>query len=263
MNLKEEAADAAVTITFNRPQSLNALDAATGDQLLDALRRCGADGGVRAVVLRGEGRAFCSGGDVRSMEQASAGGPDALPRFFLELAELYHACVLEIARMPKPVMAAVNGSAAGAGFSLILACDYRLSTTAARFSGAYTRLGVTPDLGATYYLPRYIGLGRTLDFYMMNRPLTAREAFELGILSELVEPEGFDSAVRARAAELAALPTLAVARLKALLLEGSGEGLASALEGERTAISECSKSADFVEGFRAFISKRPPSFKGH
>lgn len=240
------------TITLNRPADFNALDAPTTERLLDVVVDCAADSDVRAVLITGAGRAFCGGGDVKAM----AASLDSDPSVFLKRLTVYlHATIAEIARMPKPVIAAVNGPAAGAGFSLAVACDLALASTQARFVMAYTRIGLCPDGSATYTLPRLIGWRNALDLMLTNRALDAEDALRLGLVNAVYPEAELQARARELALQLAQGPADAIAETKRLVRQGRTD-LESQMEEERQAIARVSLAEDFPKGVRAFVEAR-------
>ncbi|HAM56584.1 MAG TPA: enoyl-CoA hydratase [Candidatus Rokubacteria bacterium] len=250
---------AVAVLTLNRPQAFNALDLRLGEALLDALIECDEDERVRAVVLTGAGRAFCAGGDIRAMAAAT----DRAAAFLKKLTVFLHAAVATIVRMPKPVIAAVNGPAAGAGFSLALAADLVLASERASFTVAYTSIGLAPDGSSTFVLPRLVGSKRAFDLIASNRVLAAEEARALGLVTDVCPEAEFPARAREAAHRLGAGPTQALARAKRLVLLGQGETLETQMEHERRAIAECGRTEDFTTGIRSFLEKRRAAFAGH
>jgi 2-(1,2-epoxy-1,2-dihydrophenyl)acetyl-CoA isomerase len=251
---------AAAWITLNRPEALNALDAATKDALVDALREAADDGAVRAVALTGSGRAFCVGQDLRELEGAYRQG--RTPDFAGELERHYAPICRLLAEMPKPTVAVVNGVAAGAGVSLALACDLRLASSAARFRLAFSGIALVPDAGSTWSLPRLVGLSRAMEIALLGDWVEADQALRFGLVNRLWPAEELERQAAEAVAALAAGPTLALARTKALLREHLTVDLAGALAGEAKAQAAAGQSADHLEGVTAFLEKRPPRFKG-
>ena len=249
--------DGVAEITFNRPEAANALDAEMARELHDAVLRCDADPAVRAVVVTGIGRFFCAGGDLKDF--ATRG--DDLSRHIKQMAADLHLAVSRMNRMDAPVIMAVNGTAAGAGFSLALCGDLAIAAESARFTMAYTRAGLTPDGSSTYFLPRLIGLRRAKELTLTNRTLSAREALEWGLVNRVTPDAEVLPAARALASELAAGPTLALGAAKRLLDGGLNATLETAMEDEAQAIAAMSHTADGREGIRAFLEKRPATFR--
>lgn len=256
--LTVERDGAVAVLTLNRPEAFNALDLALGEALLDAVIECDEDPAVRAVVLTGSGQGFCAGGDIRAMVAHASASRTAA--FLKKLTVYLHAAVATIARMPKPVITAVNGPAAGAGFSLALAGDLVLAAERATFTVAYTKIGLAPDGSSTFFLPRAVGVKRAFELIASNRTLTAAQALELGFVTEVVADSGFHARVREAAQRLAAGPTQALARAKRLVV--AGESLETQMEHERRAIAESAGTEDFGAGIRGFLEKRSPSFAG-
>jgi 2-(1,2-epoxy-1,2-dihydrophenyl)acetyl-CoA isomerase len=252
-----EAADGVAWITLNRPESYNAVNLALVEELAQAALRAETDPGMRAVVLRGAGRGFCGGGDLRDFDAHAAD----LPSLVREVTTSLHTAVSRFARMPAPVIAAVHGSAAGAGMSLAMACDLVVAASSARFTMAYTRLGLVPDGSSSYFLPRLVGLKRALELALTNRMLSAAEALEWGIVNEVVEDGELESRAGALARSLAAGPTAAFGLAKRLLHGGWTESLETQMTLETHAIAQVAGTADSREGIRAFLEKRPPRFQ--
>lgn len=258
------------TVTLNRPESYNALTGAMAKDLMDVMLVCDADPAVRAVVLTGAGPAFCAGGDLKSFAAAlpstppppSAPTPAPSEDSLKYVTTFLHGAISLMARMNAPVIASVNGPAAGAGMSLACACDLVVASESARFTMAYTRAGLTPDGSSTFYLPRRIGLGRALELTLTNRALSAHEALEWGIVSRVV-PDGELAAETEKLARgLAAGPTAAFGAAKRLLWAGWNETLETQMAHESETIAAVAHSADAREGMRAFIEKRAPRFQG-
>jgi 2-(1,2-epoxy-1,2-dihydrophenyl)acetyl-CoA isomerase len=247
-------------ITLARPEAFNAYDLDLARELELAMESCGRDPLVKAVILTGEGKAFCSGGDIKEMHDWMQRRDEPVSALFQRLTRHLHATVVEMRRMPKPVIAAINGVAAGAGFSLAMACDLRLAVTSARFTQAYTRIGLVPDGGSSYFLPRLVGPARAAELMFLNRVLTAQEALQWGLVSRLVEQEALEQEALGLARQLARGPGLAHGLLKGLLRTTWESSLEGQLEEERRSIVEASLSPDFQEGIQAFLNKREPKF---
>lgn len=245
-------------ITLNRPDAANAIDLQLARELMEVALRCDEDTEVRAVLLRASGRMFCAGGDLGAF--AAAG--DDMPALLKEMTTYLHAGISRLARMHAPVIAAVQGAAAGAGFSLACAADLVVASERAKFTMAYTRAGLTPDGSSTWFLPRIIGQRRTRELMLTNRTLTAAEALAWGLVNEVVGEDAVDARATALAEELAAGPTLAYGVTKKLLMRSPFEGLEAQLEHEGRSIADSARSADAREGIDAFFAKRPAKFRG-
>ncbi len=244
-------------VTLNRPDAGNAINLQMAKDLAYVAMHCDEEPAVRAVLFTSTGKMFCAGGDLKSF--ASSG--DAMPGLLKEITTYLHAAVSRFARMDAPVITAINGSAAGAGFSLACAGDLAIAADSARFTMAYTAIGLTPDGSSTYYLPRLIGTRRTLELMMTNRSLTAAEALEWGIVNRVVAPEALAEESTKLAQRLAAGPTLAFGRVKELVLQ-STDSLESQMEKETRAIADSSRTADARGAIAAFLEKRKPTFSG-
>jgi len=245
------------TITLARPDALNALTVEMKLALLDALGRAAEDD-VRAVVLTGEGRAFCVGQDLREHADALASGETDLDT----VRAHYNPIVLALSALAKPVIAAVNGTAAGAGASLAFACDLRLAADTASFMMAFARVGLGPDSGASWTLPRLIGHGRATAMLMLAEPVAAPQALEMGLVNAVIPAAELAAAAAELAARLAAGPTQAYAAIKRTLATAEVSDLATALEAEATAQSELGRTADHQNATRAFLAKEPVTFTG-
>jgi 2-(1,2-epoxy-1,2-dihydrophenyl)acetyl-CoA isomerase len=257
--LNFEMRDSVAHITLNRPEAANALNLELAQELEEVSLRCNEDQDLRAVLLTGTGKLFCAGGDLKSF---AAQKPAELPAFLKRVTLYLHTAMNRFARMRAPLVIAVNGSAGGAGLSLICAGDIVLAGESARFTMSYTRIGLTPDGSSTYYLPRIVGIRRAMDLAMTNRALTAREAEAMGIISRVV-PDGEVMAEAGKlAAELASGATTALGGVKRLLYASSNNTLSEQMELETELIAECARTADAQEGMAAFLGKRPPKFSG-
>jgi 2-(1,2-epoxy-1,2-dihydrophenyl)acetyl-CoA isomerase len=255
--------DGAVAIvTLNRPKSLNALNFELADALGDALHALEADPAVRCVVLRGAGGHFMAGGDIDTF--AADLDADACERAagFRHGIHAAHAAIVAMQRMPKPVIASVDGAAAGAGLSFALAADLAILSDRAYLVSGYLQLGTTPDCGLTFSLPRVLGARKAMELLMLPERLDARAALALGLANRVVAAAELDAETMQLARRLAAGPTLALAQLKRLVRESARNGLDAQLAAEIEAFGACAVSKDFAEGVRAFAAKRPPKFEG-
>lgn len=253
-----EVKDGVGQITLNRPDAANTLNLEMAQALLDSAARCEADPEVRAVLVSGAGRMFCAGGDLR----AFAGQGDALPRHLRELTTYLHAAISRLIRMEAPVVAAVQGSAAGAGMSLACAADVVIAAESAKFVLAYTAVGLAPDGSSTYLLPRLVGRRRALELALTNRALSGAEAAEWGLVSRVVADAALAQEAATVASDLATGATSALGAAKRLLLESGVQTLESQMELEAEAISAMGATADAREGIAAFLEKRPATFSG-
>jgi len=248
-------------LTLNRPGSYNAIDGELIGALLDALVDCDEDAAVRAVMITGAGKAFCSGGNLKAMKAEADRHGTAGP-FLKRLVVPVHGAVATIARMEKPVVAAVNGPAGGFGFSLALACDLVVAARSAVFTMAYTRAGLSPDGGSTFFLPRLVGPKRAYELMVANPVLSAVEAKDLGIVNAVLSDDSFMDEARDWTARLAEGPTLAFGAAKRLVAASADASLEGQMEHERRAIASCAGTEDFKEGVAAFVEKRAPRFEG-
>jgi 2-(1,2-epoxy-1,2-dihydrophenyl)acetyl-CoA isomerase len=256
--IRYELSGSVATITLNRPERYNALNLSLGRELFHATLEADEDRAVRCIVVTGAGKAFCAGGDVKDFDQS---GP-RIGILIKELTTYLHGAVSRLARTPKPVIMAVNGVAAGGGMSLALAGDLVLAAESASFVMAYSKIGACPDGSSSYFLPRIVGLRRAMELHYTNRPLSAREALDWGLVTRVHPDEGFRSAVTAFAAELASGPTLAFGRAKRLFHQSTQESLESQMELEAQDIAALGHTADFRNGVAAFVTKEPVVFRG-
>jgi 2-(1,2-epoxy-1,2-dihydrophenyl)acetyl-CoA isomerase len=254
--IRYEVVGAVATITLNRPEALNALDRPMKAELLGALREAHADRAVRAMVLTGAGRAFCAGQDLRE----PFGGE--YPGLADELRDRYNPIILALRRVPKPVVGAINGVAAGAGCSLALACDIRLVAESASFVLAFGRLGLVPDSGSTWLLPRLVGQARAAELALLGDPVNADEAVRIGLASRAVPADMLLDEATKVASRLADGPPLALALTRRALAYSAEVSLEAALDMEATLQGICGGSRDHEEGVAAFREKRSPRFTG-
>lgn len=250
--------DGVAHITLNRPEAANSINLEMGSDLMHAILDCSEDRAIRAVVITGAGSTFCSGGDLKSF----AAHGKQLPYRLKEETTYLHAAISRLTRMDPPVVAAVNGSAAGAGMSLVCACDIVVAAESARFTMAYTRVGLTPDGSSTYFLPRIVGLKRALELTLTNRVLSAQEALDWGIVTRVVPDAELLAQAHALSTQLAAGPTKALGASKRLLHSGWTETLETQMEHESQAIAGMARTVDASEGIAAFLEKRAAKFRG-
>jgi 2-(1,2-epoxy-1,2-dihydrophenyl)acetyl-CoA isomerase len=251
----ETSRDGAVlTITLNRPDVLNAFNAAMHRARAGALRDA-RDPEVRAVVLTGAGRGFCVGQDLTEFSEAPG---DIAGR----LRESYHPNVLAIRALEKPVIAAVNGAAAGAGLSIACVCDLRIAADTASFVPAFINIGLVPDSGGSYFVTRLLGPARAFEWMTSGRKLTAAEAHAWGMVSEVVEADSLPARAAERAAQLAGMPTRGIGMTKRLFDHAVNASLEDQLEREAQLQAAATQTDDFREGVSAFLEKRPPRFTG-
>jgi 2-(1,2-epoxy-1,2-dihydrophenyl)acetyl-CoA isomerase len=249
-----------LTITMNRPEVLNAFNDQMIAELGDAMEAAATDAAVRCIVLTGAGRAFGSGQDLRVFAAIHTNAEN--PRVSEHLKK-YHRIVLAIREMPKPVIAAVRGVAAGISCNIALACDMRIASDDARFIEAFARIGLVPDGGGGYALPRLVGLGKALEMAMLADEVTAAEAERIGLVNRCVPADQFDAAVKAFAERLASGPTRAYGLMKQLMYTSLESDLQTSLTLEGEMQDEALHTADHREGVAAFLQKRKATYTGH
>lgn len=250
--------DGVATLTLNRPEKRNAIGPEMSAALTEAAERCSADPAIRCVLLTGAGAFFSVGGDVDLFSQA---GDDAAA-IVGELATSFHAGVLRLATMPKPLVTAINGPAAGAGLSLAMLGDLAIAAQSAQFAVAYTAIGLTPDGGASWMLPRLVGLRRAQEMVLTNRRVAADEAAGIGLVTRTVPDADLMTEAQDCARRLAMGAVGALATCRRLLLEGANHSLADQLDEEARGIAAASGTPEGREGIKAFLDKRPPRFPG-
>jgi 2-(1,2-epoxy-1,2-dihydrophenyl)acetyl-CoA isomerase len=252
--------DRVATLTLNRPERLNALGGSLRPDLYDALQKAGADPAVGVIVITGAGRGFCSGGDVKSMsEREQAAAAAGIGEKF---APIRDRIILAMRDCPKPIVAAVNGAAAGAGMNLALACDIRIASSAAKFSQAFVKRGLHPDWGGTYFLPRVVGMSKACELIFTGDSIDAAEALRLGIVNAVFAPEELMNEAYRLAKKIAAGPPIAIQLSKRALYHNIDVDLRAALEFETFAQNISRETEDSKEGVKAFIEKRAPVFRG-
>jgi 2-(1,2-epoxy-1,2-dihydrophenyl)acetyl-CoA isomerase len=258
--LRVERDGGVAILTLDRPDALNAFDEALTSALAVALTEAALDAAVRCVVLTGAGRAFSAGQDLRDRAAALAAGADL--RLGDELRRRYHPIVTAIRGMRKPVVAAVNGVAAGAGLGLALSCDVRVASASATFRAAWSKVGLVPDAASAYFLPRLVGWGRAIDIVFSGEPIASEDALRLGLATRVWPDAEFGARWRAYARDLAEGATEAYALTKEGLNAAWDGGLRDFLDVEASLQDRAGRSKDYAEGVRAFLDKRPPRFTG-
>lgn len=249
---------AVARVTLNRPDAANGINLQMAKDLYNVSLAFDNNPAIRAVIITGSGKMFCAGGDLKSF--ASEG--DKVSQFLKEITFYLHGAISRLAHMNAPVIIAVNGTAAGAGFSLAVLGDYVLAAESAKFTMAYTAAGLSPDGSSSYFLPRLIGVRKTQELMLTNRLLTAQEALDWGLLNKVVASEELLDAAETVATQLAAGPTQAFGSVKKLLLASFENNLEGQMELESVAIANMAATADGKEGIAAFIDKRKPAFSG-
>lgn len=259
-SFRYELSDAVATITLDRPQTLNSLTFEVYRELTDTMRALQREEAVRAVVLTGEGRAFCSGGNVHEIigELVKMPGPE-----LLAFTRLTGELIQNIRALRRPCVAALNGTAAGAGAVIALACDLRVAAESAKIAFLFVRVGLAgADMGAAWLLPRVVGLGRASELLMLGEPVLARDALSMGLVNRVV-PDGQALAeAQALARRLAQGPTFALGMTKEMLNQEAALSLPQAIEAEAQAQQICMNTKDFVEAYQSFVEKRPARFTG-
>lgn len=253
---------AVATVILNRPQSLNALDPDMSRRLRDVTEQLETAATIRVVVLRGAGEHFMAGGDIKWFQSVLDHPADERRHLLERLIAEVHASVIRLRRMPKPVVASVQGAVVGFGMSLMSACDFAIAADNSYFSLAYCRIGATPDGGATYALPRLVGIKQAMEIALLGDRLDARRAQELGLINRVVPLADLAAETQGIVARLARGPTAAYGRTKRLINESFEHGLAEQLLAEQDSFADATATADFAEGVNAFVDKRQPKFTG-
>jgi 2-(1,2-epoxy-1,2-dihydrophenyl)acetyl-CoA isomerase len=246
-------------ITINRPASFNAMDLKAMQEFLHVANRCSTDQTIRCAVITGAGdKAFCAGGDLASF----AGNQDGIALLLKEMTTYFHMAVSRFAWMRAPLIAAVNGAAAGAGLGVVACSDLAIAADTATFTSAYTQVGLTPDGSSSYFLSRILGPRRAMDLFLTNRTLSAEEAAAWGLINRVVPADRLKEEVGKLATRLAQGPTLAYGGVKKLLQMAPNDSLESQMEREARMIADMAMTLDGREGVRAFVEKRKPAFRG-
>jgi enoyl-CoA hydratase/carnithine racemase len=248
------------TIMLNRPEKLNAFIGHMRRDLAEALEHAGSDRAIRVVIITGAGRAFCAGGDVSFMAELMQRGDS---EEFARILGAGRRVITAIRQMTKPVVAAVNGPASGAGCNLAFACDLRVASTNAAFSQSFLKVGLHPDWGGTYFLPRLVTPAKACEMFFLGESIDAEEALRLGIVNRVVAPEQLEEATQQFAESLRVAPPIAVAAAKQAVYMSEKADLDEMLRYETVAQLRCFESEDGHEGVRAFLEKREPKFTGH
>ena len=250
------------TVTLNRPDALNTLDLAMMDALVECTAELARDDELRVVVLRGAGRHFMAGGDIRTFAAHLGEPPATRGARFQRMVEHLHAAIENLHRMPHPVICCVHGAVAGFGLSLMNACDLVIAADDAYFASAYRQIALTPDGGGSWSLPRLVGTRKAMEILLLGDRFSATEALALGIVNRVVPAAQLGTAADAMVRALAAGPVLALRNTKRLVRESMARTLSEQLQAEAASFGACAGTADFVEGITAFLGKRPPQF-GH
>jgi len=255
-SIKIENKGAVRYLTFNRPKAFNSFDREMGKAFQEALDDAAVDDSVRCIVITGEGRAFCAGQDLKEVT-----APDA-PDFKIIVEETYNASIRRICAMRKPIIAAVNGVAAGAGANIALACDLTIATESGSFIQAFSKIGLIPDSGGTWWLPRLVGMQRAKAMAFFGNKVPASEAEAMGLIYKCVSNEAFEDEIQTTSQKLAAMPTFAIGLTKAAFHEGMSCDLETQLARELDYQFRAADSEDYQEGVNSFLEKRAPNFKG-
>ena len=248
------------TLTLNRPDALNVLNFAMIDALVAHTATLAADDSLRVVVLRGAGRHFMAGGDIRLFAAELGRSPAERRSMFQRMVERLHAAVESLHRMPHPVVGRVHGAVAGFGLSLLNACDLVVAADDAYFASAYRQIGLSPDGGGSWSLPRVVGTRKAMEILLLGERFGAADALALGIVNRIVPAAELDAATGGIVRSLAAGPVVALRRTKRLVREAMGRTLSEQLQAEALSFGECAGTADFAEGITAFLAKRTPQF---
>lgn len=245
-------------IRLNRPKALNALNIQLAKDFVEAVNEMDSKSSIRAVIVTGNGKAFSAGGDLMAFKSS-----DDPRQFLYDLAEMFHRGIIKLRNMDAPFIAAINGSCFGVGLSLATACDFRMAVNSAKFSVAFTGVGLAPDSSLPYFLPKIVGIAKATEMALMNTTLSAEKALKCGLINWITpDPENLLDEAMIKARKLASMPTKALGMVKRLYNNAYSDSLEAHLEKELQAVSEAAATEDFKEGCAAFFEKRRPEFKG-
>lgn len=250
--------DHIATISFNRPQAMNTFNKKMADELEAITEEIRLDDSIRAVLLKGHGELFMAGGDIHFFYETL----DAMPSGVMKIVRTLNASIVNIMRMPKPVLASLHGSVAGVGISLMMACDLAIAASNTKFTTAYSGIGISPDGGASFNLPRLVGLRKAMQWLLLAEIFDAQEALANGLINWIAEPDALQAATEKLLKKLVNGPTHSYAQIKNLLHASSKNTLEAQLEMEGNAFEFCSTTADFKAGVSGFVRKNKPSFVG-
>lgn len=247
------------TISFNRPSAMNTFDKTMADELESITDQIRYDNSIRAVVLKGAGQLFMAGGDIKFFYEKLA----TMPQGVIKIIRTLNASILNLMHMTKPVVASVHGSVAGVGISLMLACDLVIAADTTKFTLAYSGIGITPDGGASYNLPRLVGVKKAMEWLLLSDVFDAKTAYQYGLINWMVSPEKLADETHALLNRLIKGPAQSYARTKYLINQAGQNSLETHLEAEGKAFEECSSTDDFKIGLTAFLKKKQPEFTGN